>query len=102
MNLNSVLVLGALISTIGILGILLRKNLVIMLMSLELIVLGGAVGLLGGARSHGALAHAVPDGALFIPFIFRIAAADACIGLTLIMTLFKTQKTLWVDEMDNS
>ena len=99
MNLNIVLVVGGIVTIIGMVGLLLRKNLVIMLMSLELIVLGGALGLVGGARIYGSHVG-VADGALLVPFIFIIAAADACVGLTLIMTLFKNHKTLWVDEID--
>jgi len=102
MNPALIIILGALITIIGVLGLLLRKNLVVMLMATELIMLGGVLGLLGGARLHAPQLLGVPDGALFVPFILVVAAAEVCVGLTLIMVLFKTQRTLWVDEMDKS
>ena len=98
---NALLALGGTITIIGVTGMLLRKNLVIMLMSLELTILGGTIGLIGVARLH-AITGAIGAGALLIPFIFVIAAAEACVGLTLIMAIFKTQKTLWVDEIDKT
>lgn len=94
-----VLGLAAVISLIGMAGLLLRKNLVIMLMCLEMMILGGVMALIAAARYHSVVVG-VSEGALFVPFILVIAAGEVCVGLSLVMQIFKTQKTLWVDEID--
>jgi NADH-quinone oxidoreductase subunit K len=101
-NLNSIVTVAGLITLIGLTGLFLRKNLVIMLMCLELMLLGGVIALIGGARNQApqSIDGHVPDGALFVPFILIIAACEVCIGLTLVLKIFKAQKTLWVDEID--
>lgn len=98
MSITGILWVAGAISLIGLLGLLLRKNLVIMLMSLELILLGALVGLLAAGRLYPA--QGVADAALFVPFVLVIAASEVCLGLSLVMVIFKHQKTFWVDELD--
>jgi len=71
-----------------------------MLMSLELILLGALVGLLAAGRLHPA--QGVADAALFVPFVLVIAAAEVCLGLSLVMVIFKQQRTFWVDDLDTT
>ena len=99
MNMDAVFCVAGALTFIGLLGILLRKNLVIVIMSLEVMLLGGALALMGAARVQ-RVAAGVADGALMIPFVLIVAAAEVCIGLTLVMKIFKTQNTIWVDEID--
>lgn len=98
-ELSHILLVAGLLALIGLFGLLLRKNLVIMLMSIELMLLGAVLALVGAARMQ-VVNIGIADGALFVPFILIIAASEVCIGLSLIMQIYKDQKTFWVDEID--
>lgn len=98
MNLGSILWVAGGLSAIGLLGLFLRKNLVIMLMSLELILLGAVLALVGAGRLYPVAG--VADSALFVPFVLVVAAAEVCIGLSLVMVIFRHRHTFWVDELD--
>lgn len=98
-SLSGMLWVAGLLSLIGLLGLSLRKNLVIMLMSLEVILLGALLALVAAGRLYPAAG--VSDSALFVPFVLVIAAAEVCIGLSLVMVIFKHQHTFWVDELDS-
>lgn len=96
---NTVILLGALLSLVGLLGMLLRKNLIIMLMNLEIMFLGAIVALVGASRGQ-VLPSGLPEGAAVIPLILAVGACEVCVGLTMIVKIFKQSGTFWVDEMD--
>jgi NADH-quinone oxidoreductase subunit K len=90
------LVLGAILFAIGIIGIFLnRRNVIIVLMSIELMLL--AVNLNFVAFSHflGDLA-----GQVFVFFIMTVAAAEAAIGLAILVVLFRTIESIDVKDLD--
>jgi NADH-quinone oxidoreductase subunit K len=90
------LVLGALLFAIGVVGIFMnRKNLIVLLMAIELMLL--AVNLNFVAFSHylGDMA-----GQVFVFFILTVAAAESAIGLAILVVLFRTRSTIAVDELD--
>lgn len=90
------LVVGGLLFAMSVTGIFLnRKNVIILLMSIELMLL--AVNMNFVAFSH-YLENAV--GQVFVFFILTVAAAEAAIGLAILVLLFRNQKTINVKELD--
>ncbi len=97
MSLSHYLVLGALLFAIGVVGIFLnRKNVIILLMSIELMLL--AVNMNFVAFSHYLQNTA---GQIFVFFILTVAAAEAAIGLAILVALFRNLRTINVDDLDN-
>jgi NADH-quinone oxidoreductase subunit K len=87
--------LGSAVFCIGILGFLIRRNVIIMLMSIELMLNGVNITLV-------AFNHYLQDmrGQILALFIITVAAAEVAVGLALIITLFKNKQTVNVDELD--
>ena len=91
---NAVFGLGLVVFAIGLFGVLFRKNLVIMLMSLELLLNGVNVifaGLSYRLRS--------PRGSIFAVFVILMAVAEAAVGFALVLACFRQKKTYDVDEL---
>ncbi len=95
MTLQYYLVLSAFIFAIGMTGVLLRRNLIVMFMSLELML--NAVNINLAAFSK--YLHAI-DGQIFIVFVMCVAAAEAAVGLALIIALFRNKQTINADELN--
>ncbi|MEN9829768.1 MAG: dehydrogenase subunit [Pseudomonadota bacterium] len=96
MTLSHYLVLGAILFAISIVGIFMnRRNLIVLLMAIELMLL--AVNLNFVAFSHylGNL-----DGQVFVFFILTVAAAESAIGLAILVILFRNLKTVEVERLD--
>ena len=90
------LTLGALLFCLSVTGIFLnRKNVIILLMCIELMLL--AVNMNFVAFSH-FLGN--PDGQIFVFFILTVAAAEAAIGLAILVVLFRNRGTINVDDLD--
>ena len=89
------LVVSLLLFTTGVIGVLTRRNVIIILMSIELIL--NAVNINLVAFSHH-LANL--DGQVFAIFIITDAAAEAAVGLGIIIAFFRNQETVFADEMD--
>ncbi|SEN48749.1 NADH-quinone oxidoreductase subunit NuoK [Nitrosomonas marina] len=95
-SLSHYLVLGAILFSIGIVGIFLnRKNVIIILMSIELMLLAVNMNFV-------AFSHYLQDisGQVFVFFILTVAAAEAAIGLAILVVLFRNLKTINVDDLD--
>jgi NADH-quinone oxidoreductase subunit K len=89
------LFLGTALFTIGVIGVLTRRNVLIILMSIELIL--NAVNINLVAFSHW---FRTVDGQVFAVFVITDAAAEAAIGLGLIIALFRNKETVNADEID--
>ena len=95
--LSHYLILAAALFAIGVVGIFLnRKNLVILLMSLELLLLSVNINFV-------AFSHYLADisGQVFVFFILTVAAAEAAIGLAILIVLFRVRRTINVEELDS-
>lgn len=92
--LNYYIILSAVIFMIGAVGFLVRRNLFIMLMSIELMLNAVNISLV-------AFSHYLQDmkGQLFVIFIITVAAAEAAIGLAIIVSLFRNKETVHADEI---
>lgn len=89
------LVLSAVVFSIGIFGFLTRKNIIIMFMSVELMLNAVNISLVS-------FSHYLQDvrGQVMVFFIITVAAAEAAIGLAIIIALFRNKTTAHVDEMN--
>ena len=95
-NLGHYLPLSAIIFTIGVAGIFLnRKNIIVILMSIELILLAVNINLVSFSVFLGDL-----TGQIFTLFILTVAAAEAAIGLAIIVVYFRNAGTIRVEEID--
>ncbi|HEY2346248.1 MAG TPA: NADH-quinone oxidoreductase subunit NuoK [Xanthomonadaceae bacterium] len=95
-TLNHYLVLGAILFAIGVAGIVInRKNLIILLMSIELMLLAVNMNFVAFSRFHGDAA-----GQVFVFFILTVAAAESAIGLAILVTLFRNRRDINVAEID--
>ncbi len=91
---NAVFGLGVAVFFIGLFGVLFRKNLVIMLMSLELLLNGVNVILAGlGYRLRS------PRGSIFAVFVILMAVAEAAVGFALVLAYFRQRQSYDVDEL---
>ena len=95
-SLSHYLVLGAILFAIGIVGIFLnRKNVIILLMAIELMLLAVNMNFV-------AFSHYLQDvsGQIFVFFILTVAAAEAAIGLAILVVLFRNLRTINVNVLD--
>ena len=91
------LTVGAILFTIGVFGIFLnRKNVIVLLMCIELMLLAVNMNFVAFSRFLGDL-----DGQVFVFFILTVAAAEAAIGLAILVVLFRNRKTINVAELDD-
>lgn len=96
-NLNIYLFLGIFLLCCGILGILYRRTLIAMLISIELIMNGAGLNLVAFNRF---VSPQGPDGMVFTLFIMGLAAAEAAIALAVIILIFRRYKTIESTEME--
>ncbi|GGC61169.1 NADH-quinone oxidoreductase subunit NuoK [Hoyosella rhizosphaerae] len=87
------LYLSALLFTIGAVGVLLRRNAIVVFMCIELMLNATNLAFVTFARMHGNL-----DGQVFAFFTMVVAAAEVVIGLAIIMAIFRTRRSASVDE----
>ena len=93
MNPSYYLVLAALLFTIGALGVLLRRNAILVFMSVELMLNSVNLTLVTFSRLRGTL-----DGQIMAFFVMVVAAAEVVIGLAIIMSIFRTRRSASVDD----
>jgi NADH-quinone oxidoreductase subunit K len=87
------LVLAAVIFTIGALGVLLRRNAILVFMSVELMLNSVNLTLVTFSRINGTL-----DGQVMAFFVMVVAAAEVVVGLAIIMSIFRTRRSASVDD----
>lgn len=96
-SLSQFLILGAIIFSIGIVGVFLnRKNLIVLLMAIELMLLAVNMNFVAFSHFLGDI-----DGQVFVFFILTVAAAEAAIGLAILVVLFRNLRTIHVDDLDS-
>jgi NADH-quinone oxidoreductase subunit K len=96
-TLGHYLVLGAALFCIAVAGIFInRKNVIVLLMSLELMLLAVNMNFIAFSRFLGDAA-----GQVFVFFILTVAAAEAAIGLAILVVLFRNRSTINVGELDS-
>jgi NADH-quinone oxidoreductase subunit K len=100
-DLSKFLVFGALLFTIGVAGVLVRRNIIIIFMSIELILNAANLNFIAFARylQETGNVNAVA-GQVFTIFIIVVAAAEAAIGLGIVIALYRNRETILVDKID--
>lgn len=88
-------VLSAILFTLGVAGVLTRRNAIIIFMSVELMLNAANLAFVAFAREFGAL-----DGQVFVFFVMTVAAAEVAVGLALIVTIFRTKHSINVDDIN--
>jgi NADH-quinone oxidoreductase subunit K len=100
-DLSKFLVIGALLFIIGVAGVLTRRNIIVIFMSIELILNAANLNFIAFSRylQETGSVNAVA-GQVFTVFIIVVAAAEAAIGLGIVIALYRNKETIWVDEID--
>ncbi|HKC62890.1 MAG TPA: NADH-quinone oxidoreductase subunit NuoK, partial [Pyrinomonadaceae bacterium] len=95
------LVIGALLFIIGVAGVLTRRNIIVIFMSIELILNAANLNFIAFSRYlHDTGSPYAVSGQVFTVFIIVVAAAEAAIGLGIVIALYRNKETIWVDEID--
>lgn len=87
--------LSSILFVIGALGVLLRRNTIIIFMSVELMLNSANLAFVAFARHLGDL-----DGQVLVFFVITVAAAEVAIGLALIVTIFRSKKSINIDDIN--
>ncbi len=94
-TINWYVALSAILFTIGALGVLLRRNAIIIFMSVEMMLNAANLLFVAFARHLGDL-----DGQVLVFFVITVAAAEVAVGLALIVTIFRTKRSINIDEIN--
>jgi len=86
--------LSAILFTIGVLGVLIRRNPIVLFMSAELMLNSANLAFVAFARAYEAL-----RGQVFVFFVMTVAAAEVAVGLALIVTIIRTRRTMNIDDL---
>ena len=100
-DLSKFLIIGALLFIIGVAGVLTRRNIIVIFMSIELILNAANLNFIAMSRylQDTGNVNAVA-GQIFTVFVIVVAAAEAAIGLGIVIALYRNKETIWVDEID--
>jgi NADH-quinone oxidoreductase subunit K len=100
-DLSKFLVIGALLFIIGVAGVLTRRNIIVIFMSIELILNAANLNFIAFSRYLSATGNMdAIAGQIFAVFVIVVAAAEAAIGLGIVIALYRNKETIWVDEID--
>jgi NADH:ubiquinone oxidoreductase subunit K len=94
--LNQFLLLGAILFCTGVYGVIARKNTVLVLMSIELILNAVNINLIAFGAMHGDVA-----GAVFALFIIAVAAAEVGVGLAMVLIIYRNRSSVDLDDVDS-
>src|SRR5688572_28512472 len=89
------LALSAILFTIGALGVLVRRNAIVVFMCIELMLNATNLAFVSFSRMHGNL-----HGQIIAFFVMVVAAAEVVVGLAIIMTIFRTRRSSSVDDVN--
>ena len=89
------LILSAVLFVIGVVGVVTRRNAIIIFMSLELMLNAVNLSMVAFSSFLGDIA-----GQMFVFFIMAVAAAEAAVGLAIVLALFRNKQTVYVDEIN--
>ncbi|MBI5815832.1 MAG: NADH-quinone oxidoreductase subunit NuoK [Nitrospinae bacterium] len=92
---NHYLALSAVLFSIGVVGVLTRRNIIVIMMSIELMLNAGNLLFVTFARHMGDM-----GGHVFVFMVMAVAAAEAAVGLAIALALFKNRATVDIDEMN--
>ena len=95
LTINWYIALSAILFSLGALGVLLRRNAIIVFMSIEMMLNAANLAFVAFARHLGDL-----DGQVLVFFVITVAAAEVAVGLALIVSIFRSKKSINIDEIN--
>jgi NADH-quinone oxidoreductase subunit K len=95
-EINYYIILSAILFTIGALGVLIRRNALIIFMSVELMLNAANLAMVAFSRVFDSF-----SGQIFVFFVIAVAAAEVAVGLALIVEIFKSKRSIDVDQMNS-
>jgi len=99
-RLGDYLIVSGILFTIGFAGVMVRRNIIIVLMALELMLNAASLSLVAFSRSHVDLTGAPNYNAqVFVFFIITVAAAEVAVGLAIVVALFRLRQTTHVEDL---
>ena len=100
-DLSKFLVIAAILFIIGVAGVLTRRNIIVIFMSIELILNAANLNFIAFSRYLQDTGGTNPlAGQVFTVFIIVVAAAEAAIGLGIVIALYRNRETIWIDQID--
>ena len=94
MTIGHLITLSGVLFTIGMLGVLSRRNILIVLLSVEFMLNGAAIAFVAFGNLHGNL-----DGQVMVFFVITVAAAEVAVGLAIVIALFRLRVTVNADQV---
>lgn len=94
-TLNGYLLVSVALFALGLVGVLVRRNTLVVFMCLELMLVASTLALVAFSRFNGVL-----DGNVFVFFILTVAAAEVAVGLAIIVALFRKRQTIQIDQLN--
>ena len=94
-SLSIYLVLSAILFTVGVVGFMTRRNIIVIFMSIELMLNAANLAFVAFSRFLNSM-----DGQIFVFFVMSVAAAEAAVGLAIIIALYRTRETVNADEVN--
>ncbi|GAB5559219.1 MAG: NADH-quinone oxidoreductase subunit NuoK [Opitutaceae bacterium] len=94
-GLTEYLTVAVVLFVIGFVGVLIRKNTLVIYMCLELMLVASTIAFVAFSRFNGTM-----DGNVFVFFILTVAAAEVAVGLAIIVALFRRRQTVQVEELN--
>lgn len=94
-GLTEYLTVAAVVFAIGFVGVLIRKNTLVIYMCLELMLVASTIAFVAFSRFNGTM-----EGNVFVFFILTVAAAEVAVGLAIIVALFRRRQTVQVEELN--
>jgi NADH-quinone oxidoreductase subunit K len=102
LTLGNYLLVSGLLFTIGFAGVILRRNLIIIFMSLELMLNAANLSLVAFSRFHvGVNGFPNYDAQVFVFFVITVAAAEVAVGLAIIVALYRARRTTHVEDISS-
>ena len=93
-SVNYLLLLSAVLFLIGVAGMLVRRNVLVVYMSIELMLNAANLAFVAFASAFGAL-----DGQIAVFFVMTVAAAEVAVGLAILVTIFRTKQSVDIDSL---
>ncbi|HKX45390.1 MAG TPA: NADH-quinone oxidoreductase subunit NuoK [Planctomycetota bacterium] len=94
------LVLAAALFALGVLGFLVRRNVIVVLASVELLLNAANLSFVAGSRMRAEQGLPHLDGPIFALFVILVAAAEAAVGLAIVIALYRLKQTVHIDEVN--
>lgn len=89
------LILSALLFACGVVGVLISRNIIVLLMGVEVMLNGANLALVAAARKWG-----MADGLVYVFIVMTVAAAEAAVGLALVIAIYRQKKTMNIDDLN--